>query len=207
MLIVGLTGGVASGKSFVADQFKKLRIPVFDADFEVHKLLTGDPVIFEKVKNNFSKAIIDNKIDRKILGAEVFGDKNKLQNLEQIIYPQLRKKEEQFIKNCHLTKNKIAVLNIPLLFEKGGYKRCDKVIAVIASKRVRFDRFKKRFEIKNNADLQMIEQKFGHIFKSQTSDLKRKKLADFLIYNGLGKGFCCQQVSWIATNKLQTANR
>jgi dephospho-CoA kinase len=198
MLIIGLTGGVASGKNFVASRFKKLRIPVFDADLEVHKLLSSDGEIFLRVKKLFPRAVLNGKIDRGKLGEEVFNDDKKLQNLEQIIYPKLRNEENLFLKNCRRNYQKIAVLNIPLLFEKNGHKRCDLSIAVIAPMRIQLQRFKARY-LKNNSNQNdfAIEEKFKKIIKNQFNNLQRKKLADFIIQNGLGKAFCQSQINLI----------
>jgi dephospho-CoA kinase len=201
MLIIGLTGGVASGKNFVASQFRKLKIPVFDADLEVHKLLANDKEILLQVQQNFSKAVVDGKIDRKILGEEVLEDKQKLQNLEKIIYPKLRKKENLFIKNSQVRQQKIVVLNIPLLFEKGGYKRCDKTVVVMASNLIQLQRFKDRFKSKN-IDTQLLYKKFKNITNQQLDNWQRKKQADFLIYSGLNKGFTVKQVKDLLFTKI-----
>ncbi|MCE3254801.1 MAG: coaE [Rickettsiaceae bacterium] len=200
MLIIGLTGGVASGKNFVASQFAKLKIPVFDADFEVHRLLAEDKIVFKKVKDDFPGAIVGSKIDRKILGEEVFEGKFKLWRLERIIYPALRKVENQFIRKNRLRGKKIILLNIPLLFEKGGYKRCDKTIAIITPKRTRFIRFKNRFAEKGDMDIRLIYKKFNNITKNQVGDLQRRKYADFIIYNGFGQNFCQSQIAKLLKN-------
>ncbi|MFT5703613.1 MAG: dephospho-CoA kinase [Rickettsiales bacterium] len=197
MLIIGLTGGVASGKNFVANHFEKLNIPVYDADLEVHKLLSEDREIFLEIKNKFPAAIQNCQIDRKILGKEVLSHSQKLADLEQIIYPKLRQQENSFIKKHFRRRSKMVVLNIPLLFEKGGYKKCDKTIVIIAPNKVRFNRFAKRFSKNKDYSLKSIEEKFVIIKNNQISDLERKKRADFLIYNGLGKAFCINQIESI----------
>jgi dephospho-CoA kinase len=206
MLIIGLTGGVASGKSFVASQFRKLKIPVFDADLEVHKLLASDQEIFLQVQQNFPNAVVNGKIDRKILGDEVLGNKQKLQNLEKIIYPKLRKKENLFIKNCRSRNQKIVVLNVPLLFEKGdqknsSYKKCDKTITTIVSPSIQFYRFKSRFKsLEDNKDL--VQQKFKNITNRQINNSHRKNQADFIIYTGLNKGFTVKQVKNLLFSRI-----
>lgn len=202
MLIIGLTGGVASGKNFVADQFKKLKIPVFDADLQVHKLLIDDKKVFEQIKINFPQVIINGKIDRSLLSEEVFKNKEKLDILEKIIYPALREKENKFVKNCRHKRHKIVVLNIPLLFEKGSYKRCHKNIVVVSSDAVRFLRFKKRFQAKYNGDENSIRQKFLQITNHQINDLERKKRADIVINNNLGKAFTTLQAKNITRSLL-----
>jgi dephospho-CoA kinase len=198
MKILGLTGGVARGKNFVAQHFEKLKIPVFDADLEVHKLLATDSEIFFKIQKEFPDAIQNNKIDRKILGAEVLENEKKLSDLEKIIYPKLRQKEDDFIKKSHRQRRKMVVLNIPLLFEKGGYKRCDKNIAVITSKKTQFNRFKKRFE--GEVDTNFIAKMFQNITNKQVNNLQRKNQADYLIYNGLSKAFCFRQIQNFIVN-------
>ena len=202
MLIIGLTGGLASGKSFIADQFVRFKIPVFDADLEVHKLLISDKEIFFKINEIFPKATSGGFVDKKILGKEVFDNKKQLQKLEEIIYPKLQKQENLFLKNCRKNRKKIAVLNIPLLFEKGGYKRCHKTIAVVASVRVQFYRYKNRFLLEeiNNEDL--IYDRFKKIIKNQTNNLRRKSQADYIIYNGLDKGFAVKQLKHLLFAKL-----
>ena len=190
MLIIGLTGGLASGKNFVANHLERLKIPVFDADLQVHKLLESDKKIFLQIKKLFPTAIKNGKIDRQVLGLKVFDNKEKLLSLEKIIYPRLQIQENNFIKNCRRNHKKIAVLNVPLLFEKGGYKRCDKTIAVIVPWKTQLQRFQNRFEEKK--DLAKI--KFVSITKNQINNLQRKNQADFLIYNGLGKAFCYRQI-------------
>lgn len=194
MLIIGLTGGIASGKSFVEMLFVRSGVPVFDADLAVHRLLSSNKTIFKSIQKFFPKTIVDDKIDRKILGAEVFSDKEKLQKLEQIIYPFLHKTEAEFIKFNRRNRRKFVVLNIPLLFEKGGYKKCDKTIAIIANKQVRLSRFKKRFD---KLDNEKIIHKFNQINTHQVSDIQRLKYADFIIYNSLSKAFCQRQVKTI----------
>lgn len=205
MLIIGLTGGLASGKNFVSSCFQRFRIPVFDADLEVHKLLAGDQAVFKQIKSNFPQAILNGKINRKILGENVFKDPQELKKLEQIIHPSLRRKEDLFIKNCRRNRQEIAILNIPLLFERGGYRRCHKNIAVITKTQSQFFRFrirqksKKNLANKNlgfdsNSETRLIYKEFNNITKHQTNNLQRAKLADFIIYNGLGKAFTFRQV-------------
>ena len=189
MLIIGLTGGVASGKNSVASHFVRLKIPVFDADLEVHKLLLNNKKVFREIKDLFPNVVEERKINRKILGEEVFDNKVKLKKLEQIIYPFLKKQEDLFIKNCQRNHKEIVVLNIPLLFEKGSYKRCNKNIVVTTSPQIQFQRFKNRLKSQGINDLSYIDKRFYNIINYQISDAQRRKRADFIIYNGLSKFF------------------
>lgn len=194
MLIVGLTGSVASGKNYVSEQFKRLKVPVFDADLEVHNLLAGDQVVLQAIKHNFPQVVIKAKIDTKELAREVFVNKKKLIILEEIIYPRLRKIEDQFIKKCRYKKCRMAILNIPLLFEKGGYRRCNNSVAVITPVNIQKYRFLKRLK-SQTSDLswELASLRFEQILQNQSSNQHKRKMADFLIYNGLSKGFTTRQ--------------
>lgn len=96
MKIIGLTGGIASGKNFIAEIFAKNGAVIFDADVEVHKLLESDKSTIEEVINSFPESFIEQKINRKILGKIVFSNSKKLEILEKILHPKVRKKYQSF---------------------------------------------------------------------------------------------------------------
>ena len=205
MIIIGLTGGVASGKNFVADLFKRLSahfsLAIFDADFCVHQIMSKNNLVLKQINKYFPQAIIAGTIDRKKLGDLVFADQKKLALLEKIIYPLLRKEQTKFIKQNHYQKRKMILLNIPLLFEKGYYKKCDKTIAVLSPQLIR----KKRFIFRHRND--GLENRWQQITKNQFNDEKKKSRADYIIYNGLNKNFTALQVKkifkiLISKNKL-----
>jgi dephospho-CoA kinase len=190
MKIIGLTGGIASGKNFVAEVFAKNGAVVFDADKEVHQLLELDKSTFREVNKFFPESVIDKKIDRKILGKIVFDPKDKsgkkLKILEKILHVKVRKKYQEFLKKSKKEKQKFAVLNIPLLLETEGYD-CDKIVAIITSKAIQKKRFLERAK-KNHpkifaAEKKNFEKKFEQIRSKQLSNLERKKRADFVIKN------------------------
>jgi dephospho-CoA kinase len=184
MKIIGLSGGVASGKNFVADIFAKNGAAIFDADKEVHELLALDKSVIAAVKKNFLQSFIDGKIDRKILGKIVFSDARKLKILERIIHPKVRKKHEKMVKDARKAKKKLMILNIPLLLETNSYK-CDFIVAVIASKAIQKKRFLMRAKEKDpknfTAEKKNLEKQFEEIALKQTSNAERKKKADFVI--------------------------
>jgi len=196
MKIVGLTGGIASGKNFVAEVFAKNSAAIFDADKEVHALLESDKSTFLDVKKKFPSAILNGKIERKILGKIVFADDKKLKILEKILHPKVREKYAEFLKIARKEKRKLAVLNIPLLLEREGYD-CDEIIAIITSKAEQKKRFLKRSkkqDPKNFADKKReLEKIFAQISAKQMTNLERKKAADFVI-NNLSKA---QTIKWI----------
>lgn len=179
MKIVGLTGGIASGKNFVAEIFQKNGAMIFDADAEVHKLLESDKSTFEYIIKEFPQAVIDQEIDRKILGKIVFSDIEKLKILEAILHPKVREKYQDFLKESQKNNAKLVVLNVPLLLESDGYK-CDKIVAIIAADEVRKQRFIKRSK---SDDINNLEEKFAQIKAQQIDDYQRKEKADFVIDN------------------------
>lgn len=202
MKIIGLTGGVASGKNFVADCFASLGIPVFDADNEVHKIFTDNKQILEEISKIFPDAVEQNQINRKKLGKIVLNHRGNLDILENLIHPLVRKEEEEFIRRSRLSGNKLVVLNIPLLLEKKDYRRCDKIITVITPRIIQKYRFIKRAKEKNSQGLMTesimeLANRFEQISKNQMPNHQKKKLADFRIYNGLSRGFTLRQIKKI----------
>ena len=198
MKIIGLTGGVASGKNFVANWFLKLGIPVFDADNEVHKIFTYNRQVLEEIRKIFPDAVEYNQINRKKLGKIVLNHRGYLDILESLIHPLVRKEENEFIRKSRLDGYKSVILNIPLLFEKKDYCRCDKIIVVITPKIIQKYRFIKRAKEKNcEESIIDLINKFEQIAKNQLPNYQKKKLADFTIYNGLSKSFTFRQIKKI----------
>lgn len=148
MKIIGLSGGVASGKNFIADIFAKKGAVVFDADAEVHHLLKSDKSTINEVKENFPKSFINGKIDRKTLGEIVFSNEKKLKILEKIIHPKIRENYKKFLKKAKKEDKKIIVLNIPLLLESKEYK-CDYILSIVISPSIQQKRFLARAKRRN----------------------------------------------------------
>ncbi len=149
MLVIGLSGTVASGKNFVADIFKDFGADVFDADQMVSKILEQDQLAIKKINESFNGVVANGKIDRKKLAQLVFSDKSKLDILEKIIHPKVAKARKNFILQAKEAKKALIILNIPLLFEKNIYKECDYNILVKSDYSLQKERFiKKRIESK-----------------------------------------------------------
>ena len=205
MKIIGLTGGIASGKNFVAEIFKKNGAAVFDADKEVHELLESHAEAIKEVKKNFPESVIGEKISRKLLGQIVFSDPQKLKILEKIIHVKVREKYQIFLQKAVKEKKKLVVLNIPLLLETQSYK-CDKVVAIIVSEEVQKKRFlmrAKKTDPKNFLqEKENLIHKFEKIKSQQIDNLEREKHADFVINNSLTKAFTIEQVKKIIAEIL-----
>ena len=143
--IIGILGGVGSGKSTVADEFAKLGCKVIDADKIAHELL-DKKTVQDKMAALFGKNILDSsgKIDRKKLADIVFADADKLSSLNKIVHPFVLGRAEELIKRYNRQNQvKAIVLDMPLLVEVGWAKRCDKLIFVDCERQLRIDRAKK----------------------------------------------------------------
>jgi len=179
MIIVGLTGSIATGKSFVARCFSKLGAAVFDADVAVHKMLThgGQAVAF--VEKEFPESYNEGAIDRKILGAIVFNDSKKRTLLESIIHPLVEQVRNNFLEKAKKDKVKVVVLEIPLLFETEAEKKCDVVVVTTV------DSYTQRMRAMQREG--MTEQKFDAVNKLQMDSDKKAKRANFVIDTGVSE--------------------
>ncbi len=144
--IIGILGGIGSGKSTVAAEFAKLGCKVIDADKIARELLLNKTAVKEKVVGLFGRTILDpaGKIDREKLAEVVFADADKLSSLNRIIHPLVLQHAQELIKQYDCQNQvKAIVLDMPLLVEVGWDKRCDKLIFVDCEQKLRLDRAKK----------------------------------------------------------------
>lgn len=158
-MIIGLTGGIATGKSLVSKTLRELGIKVIDADQIAHRVLNRTEVI-DKIKEEFGREIINNKgeIDRKKLGEIVFSEHVKLKKLEEITHPTILDVIDQKLKEYK--KQDLIVLDAPLLFETYLDQKVDETWVVYAEEPTQIERLQKRdgldyFEAKCRIDVQM----------------------------------------------------
>jgi dephospho-CoA kinase len=177
MFVLGLTGSIGMGKTTAAAAFRRFGIPVFEADATVHDLLNGEAVA--AVETAFPGVTKDGKIDRKALGERVFNDPEQLRKLEKLLHPLVRQRQNAFLQRQMRAGANIAVLDVPLLFETGGNKRCDAVAVVSAPPAVQRRRVLSRPG--------MTEQRFKAVLAQQMSDAEKRRRADFIIPTGLGR--------------------
>ena len=144
--IIGILGGIGSGKSTVSAEFVKLGCGLIDADKIAHELLE-EKSVKEKIVNLFGNDILDSceKINHKKLADIVFNDYQKLSMLNGIIHPLVLKKAEELIEEFNQQKQtKAIILDMPLLLEVGWEKHCNKLIFIDCDEKIRADRVKKR---------------------------------------------------------------
>jgi len=188
--VIGILGGMYSGKSTVAAELAKLGCAVIDADSISHQLLEEKDVL-KKIVRVFGKEILDNKgkIDRSALANRVFGDPAKLETLTGILHPLVMARVEQLITQCGPQPAVRAIaLDIPLLVEVGWEKRCDHIIFVDCAPPLRLERAKKTGVF--DADQLKIRENL------QISLDKKKRIADNIVDNnsdlsGLSKQIAC----------------
>jgi len=186
--IIGIIGGIGSGKSTVAAEFAKLGCKVIDADKIAHELL-DEPAVKAKVVGLFGRTILDSegKIDREKLAEVVFADPQKLSLLNEIIHPLVLQRAEELIKQYDRQNQvKAIVLDMPLLVEVGWDKRCDKLIFVVCEQKLRLDRAKKLGFDKNQVK---IRENF------QISLDNKANLADNTIENNSDFSVLARQVT------------
>jgi dephospho-CoA kinase len=173
--VLGLTGSIGMGKSATADLFRRLGVPVHDADATVHRLYRGRAApLIEKA---FPGTVIDGAVDRARLGAAVLDKPERMKQLEAIVHPLVREEEESFLKRV-AALSPVAVLDIPLLFETGGEARCDAVLVVTAPAAVQRARVLARPG--------MTEAKFHAILARQMRDEDKRARAHFLVDTSRG---------------------
>jgi len=193
MFILGLTGSIGMGKSTVADMFRRLGVPVHDADAEVHALLGPGGAAVAGVAQAFDGVVTgvgaSARVDRKALGAKVFDDAEALARLEAILHPMVREREGRFLRRVRRQGRKVAVLDVPLLFETGGETRCDATVVVSAPAFVQQARVLARPG--------MTRERLTQILARQTPDAEKRRRADFVVATGLGKATTLRAVAAI----------
>ncbi|MBJ6128017.1 dephospho-CoA kinase [Microvirga splendida] len=173
--VLGLTGSIGMGKSATAGLFRKLGVPVHDADAAVHRLYRGRAAPL--IEQAFPGTVTDGAVDRTKLGAAVLNDPTRMKQLETIVHPLVREEEENFLARVSALAP-IAVLDIPLLFETGGDRRCDAVLVVTAPPGVQRERVLARPG--------MTAEKFSAILAKQMPDADKRARAHFLVDTSRG---------------------
>jgi dephospho-CoA kinase len=190
MMIIGLTGSIGMGKSTVAGMFERLGVPVFDADAAVRALQGPGGRALPAIEAAFPGTTSPAGLDRVRLGAQVFGNPAALKRLETILHPLVGEAQSTFLARHRLKR--AVVLDVPLLFEKGGWQRCDLTVVVSAPARVQRARVLARPGMTRN--------KFAAILKTQLPDAEKRRRADVVIETGRGR-----RVTWQAVQSLVRA--
>lgn len=171
MIVVGLTGSIAMGKSTAAAIFAAEGVPVFDADTAVHALYRGDEA--QAIEAAFPGVLVSGAIDRERLSQRVLGDSAALARLENIVHPLVAKARQEFLRGALARTRPLVVVDIPLLFESGGEKSVDVIVVVSASEIVQKARALAREG--------MTLERFDRIIARQTPDQEKRRRAHMII--------------------------
>jgi len=178
MLIVGLTGSIAMGKSVAAGLLRRRRLPVHDADAAVHDLIGRGGAAVARVAAEFPGCVRDGAVDRQELGRRVFADTAALRRLEAILHPMARAACVAFVAAAARRRCRVVVLDIPLLFETGAEKRVDAVLVVSAPGWLQRRRALGRPG--------MTAAKLDAILARQVPDREKRRRADRVVTSSLG---------------------
>lgn len=173
MIIVGLTGGIGSGKTTVAKEFKQLGVPVYIADEEAKKLMGRSKIIKRKLMQLFGDdAYINDELNKPFIANIIFNDKAYLQKMNAIIHPRVAKHFQKWVRKQEAP---YVIKEVAILFENDGHKLCDFVITVTAPKALRIKRLLER----DNT----TEAKIEAIMSNQWVDEEKIKRSHFVIEN------------------------
>lgn len=173
MKIVGLTGGIGSGKTTVAEVFKRLNVPVYNSDIEAKKLMNSNSEIKTKLILEFGdKVYLNNTLNKKFLAEIIFNDKQKLEFVNSVVHPIVISHFNNWTKK---QTTKYVVKENAILFESGMQKYVDIIITVVAPQEIRIQRVKKR----DNTTYAEIKSRINN----QISDKEKVKQSDFIIHN------------------------
>jgi dephospho-CoA kinase len=184
MVVIGLTGSLGMGKSTTSRFFAEAGIPVFDADETVHRLYAGDAAA--PIEAAFPGTTGEQGVDRERLAQAVLDNAAALARLEAIVHPLVRQEEQRFLEAARRAGTRVAVLDIPLLFETGGDRRVDAVVVVSAPPEVQRAR---AFERPG-----MTGEKFRALLAKQLPDEEKRRRADFVVDSSQGYDFARAQV-------------
>ena len=174
MLVIGLTGSAAMGKSTVAAMFAEAGVAVFDADRTVHSLYRSEAA--PPIEAAFPGTVVDGVVDRARLAARIAADKAALVKLEAIVHPLVRAREAAFRASANAAGRRTILLDVPLLFETGGEGRVDVVVVVSAPEAVQRRRLLARPG--------MNEAALATLLARQMPDAEKRRRAHFVIDKG-----------------------
>lgn len=181
MIIIGLTGGIATGKSTVSEQLKKYGIPIIDADVIAREVVEPGKPAYRQVVTEFGTSVPDllnedGQLNRPALGRAVFNSTENRTKLNKIVHPAVRKEIVRQILSNWLRRTPVVVLDVPLLFETKLSMLCDKTVVVVCSKEIQFHRLMQRNSFLSEDDAR------ARIAAQMPLDEKRKR-ANIVIEN------------------------
>lgn len=176
MKIIGLTGGIGSGKSLVANYLAQKGVPVYNSDLRAKQLMNFSVDLKQKIIELLGEnAYQNNELNRAYIGEKVFNNVELLQKLNTIVHPIMRKDFEDWVENYKKNNHKFCIKEAAILFESGAYKNCNYIVVVTADEKIRTQRVMKRDSITKEQILQRMKQ--------QMSEQEKISKADYVINN------------------------
>ena len=175
MIVVGLTGGIATGKTTVVNFLKKKKFVIHDSDFVVKNMYSKPTVGFLKYLKNIGLAdsTKSKKINKERIRDQIFNNKNKKKKLERFIHREVKKSRDIFLKKNKRKKTKLVILDIPLLFEAKLERLCDYIFLLYLPRKLKIQRALKRKGMNKDILIKIIN--------NQLSDAYKKNKADFVV--------------------------
>ena len=201
MILIGLTGGVATWKSTVAQMFKQCGAIIIDADELARKVVQPDKPAWRDIVRIFGKEVLspDRTINRQALGSIVFKSPAKRRQLERIVHPRVAREQQRLTKEAaRKDPNAVVLYDVPLLFEAGIDKRVQKIIVVTADQQTQIARLKKRNDLSRAEALRRI--------RSQMPLSKKIREADMVIDGTLPRAVGRKRVHDVFTVLSQLAS-
>ncbi|MCP9469642.1 MAG: dephospho-CoA kinase [Nitrospira sp.] len=199
MVLVGLTGGVATGKSTVASMFKRCGAVIIDADALARSVVEPGKPAWREIVKLFGRGVLnpDRTINRRVLGGIVFRDPEQLRRLERIVHPRVSREQRRLVRSAFARDpHAVVVYDVPLLFEAGIERTVDHIIVVSADRDIQIARLQKRDGLSRADAIRRI--------KSQMPLAKKRRLADFVLDGTTSKRTLFRQVKTLF-QRLQTA--
>jgi dephospho-CoA kinase len=200
MLVVGLTGNIGSGKSTVAQLLSERGATIIDADVLARRAVEADTPAYEKIVERWGTSIvgIDKQLDRAALRRTVFSDAGQLEELNEIVHPEVENLRQRLLDDARQRGDRIVVCDIPLLFEKHMAPRFDRILLVDAPRPLRLERLVRERGLRETEAMDMI-------VAQMPAELKRAG-ADFIIENAGTLNALEQQVADAWTQLVQEAD-
>lgn len=179
MIVLGLTGSIGMGKSTATASFRRLRVPVFDADATVHRLQARGGRAVRAIGAAFPGTVREGRVEREALRRAVLGNEAAIRVLERIVHPLVRDEERRFLAAARRRGERLVVLDVPLLFEGHGERRCDRVLVVTAPAAVQ------RWRVLRRPG--MTPARFAAILARQMPDAEKRRRADHVVHTSLSR--------------------
>jgi len=189
MIVIGLTGSIAMGKTETAKMFAKLGIPVCDSDAIVHELYDRGGAAVKPIKDLFPDTVVDGRVDRAKLAAKLAEEPDAFQLTESIVHPLVYREQQRFLERCRTQQARMVVIDIPLLFETGRDRDVDYIVVVSAPPEIQRARALERPG--------MTEERFETLIARQTPDAQKRARADFVVDSSQGRDHAFAQVRGI----------